>query len=233
MVSAQRIDPIDAAPEVEAQGPRRPATTLALDARLSVWGQAARQASERRAEALMDGAQIYVEWVGRHAEILRKRTRPAAVPLVDPNVEALIGLGVELLPAVVGRSCRLLWVDPERVRENLSLALQPELEAARGEVRRIQALYRRRARLWQNDQHRLDGLREEIEGLKVPRCREGTAELVAKGLLLRHREDAGFSVESSARAPAAHRVGPAQIARWIHQLDERLSAGHRTLGLAH
>lgn len=233
MVSVQRIGSLDDALEGEALGPRRPATTSALDARLSVWGQAARLASERRAEALLDGAQLYVERVGRHAEVLRARTRAASVPLVDSSLDSLINLGVELLPGVVARSCRLLWVDPERVRENLSRDLTAELEAARGEVRRIQALYRRRARLWQNDQHRLDGLRDEIEGLKVPRCREGSAELVAKGLLLRHRDDAGFGATAAASGPAAHRVGPTQLARWIHQLDERLGTEPLALSLAH
>lgn len=233
MVNAHRLEPIDSGFDGEAPGPRRPASTSALDARLSVWGQAARLASERRAEALVDGAQLYVERVGRHSEILRARARIARVPLVDSSTDALINLGVELIPEVVSRSCRLLWVDPDRVRENLAASLAPELEAARGEIRRIQALYRRRARLWQTDQLRLDGLRDEIEELKVPRCRAGTAELVAKGLLLRHREDAGFTQQSAAGSGSAQRVGPSQIARWILQLDERLAAQPQALSLAH
>lgn len=230
MVSVPRIDTLETAFGPDELGQRRPATTTALDARLSVWGQAARAAAERRAEAMVEGSLLYVERVGRHAEVLRPRARGSEVALVDANVEALINLGVEMLPEVVTRSCRLLWVDPDRVRENLGLRLAPELEAARAEIRRVQALYRRRARLWQADQSRLDGLRDEIEQLRVPRCREGTPELVAKGLFLRHREDA--SGQPDLVGTGAQRIGPGQIARWIHQLDERLARGP-TLSLAH
>ncbi len=231
MVSVPRIDSQESVFGAEDITTRRPATTTALDARLSVWGQAARAAAERRADALLGGAELYVERVGRHSEVLRLRARRPKLPLMDAELEPLINLGVEFIPEVVTRSCRLLWVDPERVRENLALRLAPELEAARSEIRRVQALYRRRARLWQADQARLDALRDEIEELRVPRCREGTPELVAKGLLIRHREDAGL-----ARTPAAsgvtHRVGPGQISRWIQQLDERIDRAP-TMGLAH
>ena len=149
--------------------PRRPATVEAIDARLSVWGQASRQAIVRRAEALCQGSGLFAEQHGRESAAIR------AVP-VDP-VGALLGQGPQeigqlaasLLPEAVRSSCRILWVDPSRLSENLLLALGPHLEAARSEIRRVQALHRRRARLWRDDVERLNQLREDVESLTVPR----------------------------------------------------------------
>ena len=78
-------------------------------------------------------------------------------------------LAATLLPDAVRCSCRILWVDADRLTENLLNALSVHLENARAEIRRIQALHRRRARLWRADVERLNALREDVESLRVPR----------------------------------------------------------------
>lgn len=204
--------------------PRRPATVPALDARLSVWGQAARDAVGRRAESLAEGACLYVERVGRNAEILRTVPLDHRMALLSTEIDVLVLLAASLVPEAVKRSCRLLWVDPEKLRTNLMQALAPAIDGARTEIRRRQALYRRRARLWQGDHARLDRLRDEVESLRVPRCNETTPDLVARGLLIRHREDAelGYAPATVPERRAKLRVRPGSISRWIDQIDSQL-----------
>ena len=205
--------------------PRRPATIPALDARLSVWGQAAREAAGRRAEALVEGSVLYVERVGRNAEVLRPPETDPAVVLLGTGYDDLILLGARLLPVSVSLSCRLLWVDPDRLRERMAEALIPALEAARAEIRRRQALYRRRARLWQHDQERLDGPRVDLEALKVPRCHPEAPERIARGLLERHQAESPTEdvlCEDSAPQQAGLSIRPGSISRWIAQLDVKI-----------
>jgi hypothetical protein len=204
--------------------PRRSATVGALDARLSVWGQAARDGAARRAEVLVDAALVYVEKVGRTAEVLQPMQIDPAAALLDLEYAPLVELAANLIPGAVSQSCRLLWVDPDRLRERLSTLVAPAIEAARGEVRRRQALYRRRARLWQNDQPRLDRLRDEIESMRVPRCVDTARERIVRGLLIRHRDDGGLGQTDTDAADSRLKVRPGTIARWISQLDERISA---------
>ncbi len=215
MVSVYRMDDL---------APRRPATIASLDARLSVWGQAAREAAGRRAEALVEGAVLYVERVGRNAEVLRATETDAAAALLGTGYDALIDLTTGLLPGTVSHACRLLWVDPDRLRERMAEALMPAIEASRAEVRRRQALYRRRARLWQHDQDRLDTLREELEAMKVPRCHLSAPDRIALGLLKRHQADAPFEEEARDEPPfeMGLRVRRGSITRWIAQLDNKL-----------
>jgi hypothetical protein len=216
VVTAYRMDDL---------APRRPATIASLDARLSVWGQAARDAASRRAEALVEGSVLYVERVGRNAEVLRSIEIDAANALLGAEYDPLVDLATGLLPMAVAQSCRLLWVDPDRLRERLAEALMPAIECARAEVRRRQALYRRRARLWQHDQERLNKLREELEGMKVPRCSDTGPERVACGLLERHQADAPVVPESVTAVPdASLRIRPGSIARWIAQLESKIGA---------
>lgn len=207
--------------------PRRPATVAALDARLSVWGQASREAVEKRALVLAEGAALYVDRVGRNAEVLRKVPVDSRMALLSTEIDVLVLVAASLIPDAVKRSCRLLWVDPDKLCENILQDLQPAVDGAKGEIRRRQALYRRRARLWQNDPARLDGLREEVESLRVPRAGAQAVELVGRGLLLRHREDAelGFAPPTEPMPAAKLTVRPGSISRWIGELDQRLSAG--------
>jgi hypothetical protein len=202
--------------------PRRPATLAALDARLSVWGQAARDASARRAEAAIEGAVMYVERVGRNAEVMQADAPEPAEALLDTEYDALVALVAQHLPAAVSQSCRLLWVDPDRLRERLAEALAPAIEASRGEVRRRQALYRRRGRLWQSDQERLDKLREELEDMKVPRCHAHAAERIARGLLARHQAVAPDDARGREPREPGLRIRPGSLSRWIAQLDYKI-----------
>ena len=224
MVNAVNLDRMD------DYAPRRPATIASLDARLSVWGQAAREAIARRAEALVDGAVIYVEHVGRNTEDLKPRSVDHAVALLDTDYDSLIELATGLLPLSVKQSCRLLWVDPDRLRERLAEALIPAMEAAKAEIRRRQALYRRRARLWQNDQERLDGLRVDLEAMKVPRSHIYAAQTVAKGLFESHRVDAFtpslVRSDSNTSGPAkiGARVQPNHLNEWINDLASSIEA---------
>ena len=224
MVNAVNLDRMD------DYAPRRPATIASLDARLSVWGQAAREAIARRAEALVDGAVIYVEHVGRNAEDLKPRSVDHGAALLDTEYESLIELATGLLPLSVKQSCRLLWVDPDRLRERLAEALIPAMEAAKAEIRRRQALYRRRARLWQNDQERLDGLRVDLEAMKVPRCHSYAAQTVAKGLFESHRSDCFTPtlVEQTESGSSTVRLGasiqPSNLSEWIASLSLSIEA---------
>ena len=222
MVLAHTIDP--ASPDAD-MAPRRPATVAALDARLSVWGQAARGAVERRAEVVAAGAALYVERVGRNAEVLRPVPVDPAMALLSTEVDVLVLVAASLLPEAVKRSCRLLWVDPDKLQSNIITDLAEAVDASRQEIRRRQALYRRRARLWQEDPERLDGLRDEVEGLRVPRAPQTAAELVARGLLLRHRDDAalGYAPPSEPGRPAKLSVRAGSISRWINEIDARLA----------
>lgn len=162
---------------------RRAPTVGAIDARLSVWGQAAREAVQRRAEALADAAALLVERTGRRAERLPKAPVDPGLALLDPEVADLVRLAATLLPEAVQRSCRLLWVDPDKLRGVLREALDPAVESARVEIRRRQALYRRRARLWQHDPARLDRLREELESLRVPKGGDQARDQILRGLM--------------------------------------------------
>ena len=205
--------------------PRRPATVQAIDARLSVWGQAARDGVGRRAKVVAEGAAIYVERVGRQAEIIRPVPVDHGLALLSTEVDVLVLVATSFLPQSVKSSCRLLWVDPERLRTNMEVALQEASDAARAEIRRRQALYRRRARLWQNDVERLNSLREEVESLRVPRAPADSSLRVARGLLLRHREDAelGYAPASTPRPGHRLNVRPGSITRWIDQMDQDLA----------
>ena len=200
--------------------PRRPATTAALDARLSVWGQASREAAVRRVEAIIEGAVLYVERVGRSAEVLQPTAVDPGQALLDRGYDSLVDLACGLLPSAVVQASRLLWVDPDRLRERLAEALVPAVESARAEVRRRQALYRRRARLWQRDQCRLDRLREDLEAMPVPRARSTAAQRVARGLLRRHRAavEAGVVTSAVASKPGL-RVPAESLECWIAQFD--------------
>ena len=212
------VDPIISA--------RRPATVAGIDARLSAWGQAARDAVERRAKLVGAGACLYVERVGRNAEVLRPESIDLRLALLSTEIDVLVLVAASLLPDAVRRSCRLLWVDPEKLRANLLSDLAPAREGARAEIRRRQALYRRRARLWRNDPVRLDTLRTEVEGLRVPRSGFAGAERIGRGLLLRHREDAelGYAPPTEPRSGARLSVRPGSVTRWIDQLDQAVAS---------
>lgn len=203
---------------------RRSASIGGIDARLSVWGQASRDAASRRAEALVEGVLLYVEKVGRAAEALESVPLEPATALLDVEYAPLVALAGNLLPAAVSQSCRLLWVDPDRLRERMNEALASHVESARAEVRRRQALYRRRARLWQGDQARLDRLREEVEGMRVPRCGSASAERVARGLFDRHKENPRLVEVGADIADSRLKVRPGTLLRWIAQLDERIAS---------
>jgi hypothetical protein len=204
--------------------PRRPATVQALDARLSVWGQAAREAVGRRAESLAKGACLYVERVGRNAEVLRPVPLDHRMALLSTETDVLVLVAASLIPTAVRRSCRLLWVDPEKLTQNIMDELTPAIDGARAEIRRRQALYRRRARLWQHDTQRLMRLREEVESLRVPRCGDNSPDLIARGLLIRHREDAqlGYAPATEPERVAKLRIRAGSISRWIDQIDSHL-----------
>lgn len=222
MVLAQALDPTRSDDDL---APRRPATVAALDARLSVWGQAARAAVERRAEVVAQGAALYVERVGRNAEVLRPVPLDYRMALLSTEVDVLVLVAASLLPDAVRRSCRLLWVDPDKLEANVLADLQDAVEGARAEIRRRQALYRRRARLWQDDPERLDVLREEVEGLRVPRAGDTAAELVTRGLLLRHRDDArlGYAEPSEPSGQNKLSIRAGSISRWISEIDQRIA----------
>jgi hypothetical protein len=179
MVSVRPIIQEDVSEVVQRRAP----TVGAIDARLSVWGRAAREAATKRAEALAAAAAQLVEQVGRRAERLPKHSSDAGLALLEAETDGLVRLAATLLPEAVQRSCRLLWVDPEKLRETLVLALQPAIESARIEIRRRQALYRRRARLWQHDPARLEQLRAELESLKVPKGGDAVKDQILQGLL--------------------------------------------------
>lgn len=205
---------------------RRSASIGAIDARLSVWGQASRDAASRRADALVAGVLLYVEKVGRSAESLTSTALDPAAALLDVDYGPLVALATHLLPSAVSQSCRLLWVDPDRLRERLDDALAVHVESARAEVRRRQALYRRRARLWQADQPRLDRLRDEVEAMRVPRCGAAAAERIARGLFEHHKDDPRL-IESGTGPDISDsrlKVRPGTIGRWIAQLDERIAS---------
>jgi hypothetical protein len=206
---------------------RRPATVQALDARLSVWGQAAREAVGRRAESLAQGAILYVERVGRNGEVLRPVPLDHRMALLSTETDVLVLVAASLIPTAVRRSCRLLWVDPEKMCQHIMDELAPAIDGARAEIRRRQALYRRRARLWQHDIARLARLREEVESLRVPRCGDNTPDLIARGLLMRHREDAelGYAPATEPEKRAKMRVRAGSISRWIDQIDATLEPG--------
>jgi hypothetical protein len=192
-------------------------SVASFDARLSVWGQAAREGVTKRIEALIQGAAIYVETVGRSSGALNApRAVDGALELLDTEYGPLVDLGATLLPSAIAQSCRLLWIDVERLKDRLETALGPSMEGARAEIRRRQALYRRRARLWQSDARRLAQLRSEIEDLRVPRCAKAAPERIARGLLERHRDP--------------ELLADGTVARWIAQLDQKIadaSAVHR------
>src|SRR5205809_235693 len=80
---------------------RRNATVSSLDARLSVWGQATRDAVGRRADAMIQGAVLYVERVGRGAEVLRAREGDAAAALLDTEYPPLADLATAMVPRAV------------------------------------------------------------------------------------------------------------------------------------
>lgn len=149
--------------------PRRPATVEAIDARLSVWGQASRLAITRRAESLAEAAELFAARHGRDAARLATGPVDGVAAMLGLEAEEIGLLAAGLLPSTVRASCRILWVDPARLSENLLSALAPHLDGARGEIRRLQALHRRRARLWKDDPERLDKLRNDVESLTVPR----------------------------------------------------------------
>lgn len=149
--------------------PRRPATVDAIDARLSVWGQASRQALVRRAASLAEAARELAAAHGREAAWIGTGPVDGVAAMLGTGSEDLGRLCASLLPSTIPASCRILWVDPSRLTENLLAALAPHLEGARSEIRRVQALHRRRARLWREDPDRLDGLRTDVEALSVPR----------------------------------------------------------------
>lgn len=221
MVIAHQVQPTSFSDDLT---PRRPATVAALDARLSVWGQAAREAVEKRAQVIAEGAAMYVERVGRNAEVLQSVPLDHRMALLSTEVDVLGLVAANLIPDAVRRSCRLLWVDPDKLKAHLLEDLASAVEGARAEIRRRQALYRRRARLWQHDTARLNRLRDEVEGLRVPRAKKSSAELVARGLLLRHREDAelGYAPPTEPLPTAKLRVRAGSISRWIDQLDHQL-----------
>ncbi len=148
---------------------RRPASVAAIDARLSVWGHAARKALQLRAVALCDGAALFAERHGRAAMQVGAAEAEPVEALLGIDAEPLGQLAAALLPDAIRGSCRILWVDPVRLTGTLLAALEPDLRAAKLEIRRQQAQHRRRARLWRDDHLRLDGLRVEVEGLSVPR----------------------------------------------------------------
>ncbi|MBI4820349.1 MAG: hypothetical protein HY791_29050 [Deltaproteobacteria bacterium] len=154
----------------EELAPRRAASVPALDARLSVWGQATREAVQSRANALARGAVLFAEEVGRSAAKVQGPIVEGSDALLALGADSLAALASNLLPGAVPQSCRLLWVDPERLEGRILNALAPAVDAARTAVRKRQALYRRRARLWKDHPDRLEELRDEVEGLRVPKC---------------------------------------------------------------
>ena len=81
--------------------PRRPATVAAIDARISVWGQAARKAIHRRAEALIGGAVDYAERVGRCAEGLPPQEVAAAEDPTPAPEEELPEYTDVLAPSII------------------------------------------------------------------------------------------------------------------------------------
>jgi len=194
----------------------------AIDARISVWGQAARKAIHRRAEALIGGAVDYAERVGRCAEGLPPQEVAAADVFLGTDYDPLVGMASNLVPAAVRSSCRLLWIDGDRLRERLAELVIPSMELARVEVRRRQALHRRRARLWQQEQWRLDELRESLEAMKVPRCGPTASERVALGLLERHRQIAPPVAKVGGRAGSGLVVTAPALTNWIAELDAQL-----------
>jgi hypothetical protein len=188
----------------ELEAPKRLPSVASFDARLSVWGHAAREGVVRRVQALVVGAALYVERVGRGAGgFAPGRAIDGALELLDTEYGPLVDLGASFLPNVIAQSCRLLWIDTERLKERLEAALAPSMEAARAEIRRRQALYRRRARLWRADLLRLEQLRSEIEDLRVPRCAKAAPERIARGFLERH-------------------LGQPEVEGWIAQLDRAI-----------
>jgi hypothetical protein len=204
--------------------PRRAATVAGIDARLSAWGQATRDAVDRRVEVMIQAAQAYVEKVGRVASVLAVPAPGGATLLLDADLDAIAALLASVLPGAVAQSSRLLWVDPERLTERLNAALAPMVEECRAEIRRRQALYRRRARLWQGDQDRLEQLREEVEALRVPRSSAATADRLTRGLLVLHREVARASGEPELGPESKLQVRVGSLTRWIAQLDAVLDA---------
>lgn len=147
---------------------RRDATVDSIDARLTVWGQAARAAIPRRVDALVAAAvaasaELKIEEAARTPE-------RGAEGLLLADIASLLPLVERALPDALCRARRLLWVDPERLEEELRAALEPACEAARQLVRKIQSRNRRRARLWAEDPARLNRLREEVEGLRLPKA---------------------------------------------------------------
>lgn len=215
---------IETAASKEDMAPRRPATVAALDARLSVWGQAARAAVERRSNIVASAAALYAERVGRQAELLQPVPTDPRMALLATDVDVLVLVAASLVPAAVKRSCRLLWVDPDKLQANLTSDLAEPVEGARAEIRRRQALYRRRARLWSDDPARLGALREEVEGLRVPRSGPTAVEQVARGLLVRHRDDMSRGVVSGGDEPASLKVARDQntLSQWIQELEQSL-----------
>jgi hypothetical protein len=183
-------EPLEPAPASPA-GPRRRATVSALDARLSAWGRAARDAAGRRAEVVAAASARLPEAALARVVAPSPALVDPASALLAPDVAALLPLAASVLPSALRRSRRLLWVDPERVAATVLADLAPHVEAARREVRRRQALYRRRARLWAADPARLEELREELEGLRLPRT--GEAAVVELAALLPARLAPGVS----------------------------------------
>ena len=163
MVTASAISLID------DLAPRRPATVDAIDARLSVWGQAARLAIGRRAESMAEASKAFAEEHGREAARVATAPVDGVAAVLGAGSEDLARLAASLLPSSVRASCRILWVDPDRLGEALLAEVQPHIDGARAEIRRIQALHRRRARLWRDDPERLNQLRDDVEALSVPR----------------------------------------------------------------
>ena len=165
MVTASAIPLID-----DDLAPRRPATVEAIDARLSVWGQASRVALGRRADSLAEAAIAFAELHGREAARVATTPVDGVAAMLGTGAEDLARLAASLMPHCVRSSCRILWVDPDRLTESILASAQPHLDGARAEIRRVQALHRRRARLWRDDPDRLNQLREDVEALSVPRA---------------------------------------------------------------
>ncbi len=169
MVTAQPL-PLNPATSIDMDmRPRRAASVAAIDARLSVWGQAAREGLSLRAQAMSRGGALWGSQVGRAAESVRSTPVDASEALLGSNVRAMALLCANLMSSAIRPACRILWVDPDRLEEKLLEGVAPNVEAAKNEIRRRQALYRRRARLWKADPERLNQLRDEVESLTVPR----------------------------------------------------------------
>lgn len=184
MVSVHKIPEAPSVATPEAERPaRRPPTVPSIDARLSAWGQATRRAIKQRAGLLVDACQGFAEEVGRSAEYLPPGLGQASgLALQATDDGELLAIAAALLPETVRTSCRILWVDPEKLRFNLERALAAYIDEARHEVRRKQALYRRRARLWKDDPVRLARLRDEVESLRVPRVSDDLVARLVGGL---------------------------------------------------